>query len=203
MPTFEFQILLIFQNAVHTFVRRCWKSFTVSFTYIPKYWKSSTTSSDVPSSMISGVGSMLLDSNFILSTFISNPTSLATPDRASSCYSAFPVLFSSKTILLAYSISSIFFTGILLDCQLRVMKPILSMSAFLTTQLITAIKRYAAKISSCSTAVFTSDSSVTVLSIITAERVPSLNKCIGSGTQKCRKILNIILRSMESSTWSP
>ena len=70
----EIQIFFIFQNAVHAFARRCLKSFIASFTQAPRYWKSSTISSTVSSSLISGFCLMFFDSTFVLSIFITNPT---------------------------------------------------------------------------------------------------------------------------------
>ena len=111
MPAFKSQIFVSSQNDVYVFTGRCWKYFIMSFTHAPKYWKSSTTSSTVPSSMILGVESMFLGSTLVLSTFISSTTSLATPDGASSYFWVFSVLFSKKPMSSAYLISPTFFTG--------------------------------------------------------------------------------------------
>ena len=129
MSVLESQICFNFQNVVHAVARQCLKSFIVSFTYVPKYWKLSTISSTVSSSLISGFGSMFFDSTFVLSAFITKPTSLAVLDNASSCFCA--LSFSSSPISSAYSGSLTLFSGILLDWRLCVVKPKSSKLEFL------------------------------------------------------------------------
>ena len=131
MSVLESQICFNFQNVVHAVARQCLKSFIVSFTYVPKYWKLSTISTAVSSSLISGFGSMFFDSTFVLSAFITKPTSLAALDNASSCFCALSLSFSSSPISSAYSRSLTLFCGILLDWRLCVVKPKSSILEFL------------------------------------------------------------------------
>ena len=104
--------------------------------------------------------------------FQRGPTSLATSDSALSCICAFFVSFLSKLMSSTYPSSPTYFSGILLDLGVRVMKPRPSISAFLISQSMTTIKTYNTERSPSNTSVFTSNFSVIVPSIITAERVP-------------------------------
>ena len=137
VSTFGSQIIFKFQNAFHVLVHLYLKSFIMSFTLARKYWKPSTTSSTVPSSIISGIRLIFLASTFILLLFIRNPISLATSDSALSFICAFFVSYSSKLVSLVYSRSPTFFLRILLNLRARVMKPRSSMSVFQITQSVT------------------------------------------------------------------
>ena len=73
----------------------------------------------------------ILDSTFVLSPFITKPISSVTIDNASSCFCALSFSFSSKPMSSAYSRSLTFFSRILLDRRLCVVKSKSSMLAFL------------------------------------------------------------------------
>ena len=132
------------------------------------HWLLWQCASYILSFAVRGLSPVLLFCRF----FQRGPTSLATSDSALSCICAFFVSFLSKLMSSTYPRSPTYFSGILLDLGVRVMKPSPSISAFLISQSMTTIKKYNTERSPSNTSVFTSSFSVTVPSITTAERVP-------------------------------
>ena len=78
----------------------------------------------------------------------------------------------------AYSRSITVFSGILVNWCLCLVKSKSSILAFLITQSMTTTKRYGDNMSPCNTPVLTSNSSVYIPLIMTAEHIPSYRRRI-------------------------
>ena len=151
------------------------KPFIVSFIHTSKYWKSSTISSTVSLSLISGFGSVFFNSTFVLSIFITNPLILPNSTFVLSTFITNPLILPNSTCVLStfitnplilpreamHQVSFVLYLCHFQADQCRTQSHQLSFPgfywlAFLITHPMTTVKRHDANASPYNTPVLTS-----------------------------------------------